>query len=168
MGKKNKKRAREDPEVDDEPEAKRPTASVTAAAPPPEEPEDLFFHLEEPAQSGPQDAEEIEKMQVLVAAFSPEQQNRYELYRRSSLPRSAVRRLMQNVSGTPIPPNAVIAMNGIAKVFVGEIVEEALDIRDSLSETGPLRPKHIREAIRRLRNRGPFQLSSAPRPFLRL
>lgn len=58
---------------------------------------------------------------------------------------------MQNVCGGTVSQNVVIAMAGMAKVFVGEIVEQGCLARDRCGEKGPLKPKHIREATRKLR-----------------
>ena len=57
-----------------------------------------------------------EKMQLLVSAFSNSQQDQYEIYRRSTFPKSAIRKLMQGICGASVPQNAVIAMAGITKV----------------------------------------------------
>ena len=65
----------------------------------------------------------------------------------------SIYKILISISGTSIGQNVVISMAGIAKVFAGEIIEEALDYMESLGESGPLKPKHLREAHRRVRNK---------------
>lgn len=103
--------------------------------------------------SAEMEEDEKEKMQVLWSQFTEEQLNRYEMFRRSTFPKASIKRLMQSISGSSVSQNVVIAMSGIAKVFIGELVEEAVRIQTRYGESGPVEPKHLREAYRVIKNR---------------
>lgn len=91
-----------------------------------------------------------------VAKLTPIQQRRYEQYRRSDLKNPKVKKVL--VSYNPSLQKAsdlyVIAVKGLAKLFVGDVVESALDVKKQMGDKGALQPKHLREAYRRLRKAG--------------
>jgi len=124
-----------------------------------------------PSTKSQEDMERL-KMHVLVSNFSKNQLNRYEMYRRSTLTKSTIRKLIQQASGVTVTQTVVIAMAGIAKVFAGELMEEALDIRDKADEGNePVKPKHLREAKRRLQAQGlafPLLRSAKKKPYKRI
>lgn len=91
-----------------------------------------------------------------VARFGPAQLRRYESYRRSDLKKEKIRRVLAAIN--PIlgrtTDQFLIAIKGLAKVFVGDVVEASLEVRDECGDTGALQTKHLRGAYRRLRRNG--------------
>uniref|UniRef100_A0AC34GMM5 TAFII28-like protein domain-containing protein n=1 Tax=Panagrolaimus sp. ES5 TaxID=591445 RepID=A0AC34GMM5_9BILA len=86
---------------------------------------------EEPIVKPLSEEEELQRLKtlLLLSNMSPEQLERYETMRRASFPKSAIRRLIQQATGNTCTQSVVIAVAGMAKVFVGELIEEALDIK---------------------------------------
>jgi len=111
--------------------------------------------------------QEREKMQFLVSNFSEDQLDRYAMYRRAAFPKATIKRIMQNITGaTSVGQNVIIAMSGIAKVFAGEVVEMALEDMAKNGEAGQsIKPKHLREAVRKLRSKGSMPKVRKERPF---
>jgi transcription initiation factor TFIID subunit 11 len=97
-----------------------------------------------------------EKMAEMLRYFTPEQMDRYECYRRSSLPKTALRRVFQAVTGTILNPNGLIVLAAVGKLFVGELVELAREIADDegVSDLDEIKPAHVREAHRRMEQSG--------------
>mmetsp|Transcript_14949 Transcript_14949/g.25681 ORF Transcript_14949/g.25681 Transcript_14949/m.25681 type:complete len:168 (-) Transcript_14949:277-780(-) len=94
------------------------------------------------------------KTAEISARFTKAQQDRYDAYRQSKLPRTAVKRQMQSAGVSSVNDTCAAVMAGITKVFVGELVELARAIEFEWAESGPIQPKHLHEAYRRLRAQG--------------
>jgi transcription initiation factor TFIID subunit 11 len=94
---------------------------------------------------------EREKMKLLLSNFNDDQMSRYEAFRRANVNRSAVKKLSNAILNQSITGNVAVALSGMSKVFVGEIVELARDVQaraDPDNVGAPLRPEHLREAWR--------------------
>ncbi|OIW06751.1 hypothetical protein TanjilG_11476 [Lupinus angustifolius] len=78
----------------------------------------------------------------------------------------ASKQLLANITGiqkTSVPMTIVVS--GIAKLFVGEVVETARIVMKERKESGPIRPCHLREAYRHLKLEGKVFKRSGSRLF---
>lgn len=106
----------------------------------------------------PQEDEEKERMKLLLSNFNADQMTRYEAFRRANVNRTAVKKLANAVLNQSITANVAVALSGMSKVFVGEIIEKARDVQQRMepitsieeleSQERPLKPEHLREAWR--------------------
>ncbi|KXZ46416.1 hypothetical protein GPECTOR_44g9 [Gonium pectorale] len=104
-----------------------------------------------PADMGPSPDVIAAYKKEVFDSLTEEQKNRYEVFMRSALPKPKMKKLMQAVLHNAQPAEkAVIAMCGIAKLFVGELVENARVAAAQEGYTGPLLPRHIHRAYQQL------------------
>ncbi|PVV02014.1 hypothetical protein BB560_003542 [Smittium megazygosporum] len=89
----------------------------------------------------------------LIDSFNDDERQRYEIYRRTALSKSSIKKLVSSILNQQISQTLSFVIAGFGKVFVGEIVELALSVMDELGETGPIQPHHLREAYQRYLNK---------------
>ena len=117
-----------------------------------------------------------EQMRSILSTLTEEQLQRYETFRRVGFPRPMIKKLINRImesllalnnnnsnngvgakdkAATNINPSTVIVIAGIAKVFVGELVEEAKVVLEEWGDdlNSPITPAHLMEAHRRLKYR---------------
>ncbi|KAJ4887419.1 Transcription initiation factor TFIID subunit 11b [Raphanus sativus] len=110
----------------------------------------------------------VVKMHALISQFTEEQMSRYECFRRSTLHKSSMKKLLESIIGIKNMNNddpRLSVVSGIAKMFVGELVETARLIMVKRNETGHIRPCHIRESYRNLKLQGKVPRRTVPRLF---
>ncbi|KAI8844269.1 histone-fold-containing protein [Chytridium lagenaria] len=111
--------------------------------------EDVDDDLENEISIIPKTEEEREAMKAMIDSFTPERLHRFEVYRRSKLPKGSVKKVLMNILGSTLPQGVITAVAGSGKMFIGEIVEKAIEVKQEWNEPGALTPDHIREAFRR-------------------
>lgn len=134
--------------------------------------ENLSFNLDENDIEDENKFNEQERLAMLWRIFDDKQKARYEKYKTSGLenrkknrsthkiecPRT--KKIVQNILGetVQISNQVQIVLHGIAKIYAGELVEEAKTIlvdKEGLKSRYPsIRPCHLREARRRMIQRG--------------
>ncbi|CCF58474.1 hypothetical protein KAFR_0E03220 [Kazachstania africana CBS 2517] len=70
-----------------------------------------------------------DQFKLLVLNLDSEQNNRFEVFHRTSLNKSQVKKLASTVCNQTISENIRVFLQAIGKVYVGEIIELALDVR---------------------------------------
>ncbi|KAK9472832.1 hTAFII28-like protein conserved region-domain-containing protein [Dipodascopsis tothii] len=98
-----------------------------------------------------------DQVRALISTFTNDQMERYETFRRVNINRGSVKKLANAVLNQSITNNVAVTISGFSKVFVGEIIERALDVQQRMvppdpldpdAERPPLQPEHLREAWR--------------------
>ncbi|KAF3534671.1 hypothetical protein DY000_02041250 [Brassica cretica] len=110
----------------------------------------------------------VAKMHAVISQFTEDQMSRYECFRRSTLHKSNMKKLLESITGIKNMNNddpRLSVISGIAKMFVGEPVETARLIMVKRNEAGHIRPCHIRESYRRLKLQGKVIQRTVPRLF---
>lgn len=94
-------------------------------------------------------------LQKIIDTLSEDELERYKAFRRSAFNKSSIRKFVTNNLNQSCNANFIIGIAGVAKVFVGELVEEALKVKDERKGKGSVKMSEVHEAFRRLEKRMP-------------
>ncbi|KAH3685581.1 hypothetical protein WICPIJ_003443 [Wickerhamomyces pijperi] len=81
---------------------------------------------------GEQPMEEFDKddkLRLLIENLDEDQMARYSTYRRATISRNTMKKIVNATVNQSVSLNVAIAISGISKIFVGEIIEKAIDIK---------------------------------------
>jgi transcription initiation factor TFIID subunit 11 len=97
---------------------------------------------------------ERQRQLAIMNNLNVKQIERYEHFRRAGFKKAAMKRLVTSLTGSNASEQVAVGVMGVAKIFVGELVETARVVMVQWGDKGATRPEHIREAHRRLKRDG--------------
>lgn len=106
-------------------------------------------------------------MRAMLQAMTPQQMQRYELFRSCGLPKkpmsrlikASLERMLQDQDGVKVNVNdkVTLVVAGVAKLFIGELVEAAVEARKTRSDDEdlqePLTTRELRKAYAQIQSR---------------
>ncbi|KAJ1834164.1 transcription initiation factor TFIID subunit 11 [Coemansia sp. RSA 2706] len=101
-----------------------------------------------------------EDVRELWEQMTDEQRQRYGVYRQAALNKGTVKKLTSQILNQQVSSTVTFVVAGFAKVFVGDIVERAVEIREARGDHGPLLPEHLRLAYRQYQREQPDDSAS--------
>lgn len=112
-----------------------------------------------------------EKNKLIVSAFSEDHMDRFVAYRRVGINKPGIKKLCNGFLGQSVSQNMAIALSGISKVFLGEIITRAFEIQDreyraQLRDEIEDKKKKKLERITKLDNKESDETESAGLPRL--
>ena len=110
-----------------------------------------------------------EKLKQIVRNLSEAEKERYNAFKSSKFTKASIKKMMGMATDSPIGEDLVIAMKSIAKVFVGELVEEARTVMSEEGKKGPISKEALEKAYKRLdaEKKLPYPLQTKTRLFTR-
>ncbi|KAF2503163.1 TAFII28-domain-containing protein [Lophium mytilinum] len=99
-----------------------------------EDDEDEGEGMDTMLEGGAQDEEDASKaeqqIRILLERLDDDQTERYTIFRRIKLRKEIVRKITNQTLSQSVPQPVIIAINGFTKVFIGELIDRALTVRD--------------------------------------
>ena len=105
--------------------------------------------------------EEQQRFYSILSRATPEQKDRYEVMHATYLFNPSLgesdranekfENLIRNLIGGPPSKDMMCALAASTKIYIGELIEAALEVSKENKDLGHLSPLHLQEARRRLR-----------------
>ncbi|KAK6202962.1 histone-fold-containing protein [Scheffersomyces amazonensis] len=76
------------------------------------------------------DLNEEERKRLLIANFTDDQMERFEAYRRMTINKGGVKKIINSIIGHSVPHNISVVLAGISKSFLGDVITKALEIQE--------------------------------------
>ncbi|KII61471.1 Transcription initiation factor TFIID subunit 11 [Thelohanellus kitauei] len=83
-------------------------------------------------------------------------EDKFMSFWRVVLPKNKLKKLMNSVVKCNISPESAMVLAAISKIFIGEIIEEALNVAKIQKWNGPLQPRHVAIAVDTIMKKEPY------------